>query len=1466
MKVCVRNSRRAGRTALLTLSILFCITCAAKSTPPVAAATPTYPDLQRVVRPNPEPTLPNGFKPFAPPVSAASPSSAAPAFAEWTRTAAPDQTLVMTGHQFSRFTGGDAGKDARFLVFGQTTTDNPTLKDAKLQRFDPMKVAVTLDAALPDSSMYFVWAKSEAGYGFPVAINRTEAWWLGPVKAARGTTASVFGRNLSHNLSNPSAPGSSWVYIKPANGAGVWAAVTAANPYKVDFTVPSELADGDYEVWIHNGHGAGYGWSGPLALTINDGQRWNAGEFNVRNFGARGDGVTDDEAAIQATLDAAQSRPGATVYLPAGTYMVSRGFHLPANVRWRGDGKANTFIKLHRDFVRPSGYDDRRYSLFFDSSTQTVLRNVEIRDLTLDANNNLNGYLDTLIHLRGQSEVRFTNVAIKAAGYKFFDFHISSLVFLKNCDITGTGGFMGDAEQVFVDNCNFYGTNDANTLFESWGGEGLSITNSTARDYDNTTPTGWAQGRFVYGNGVWGSNRNIYVGNNRTFDLSVRPGYSEQNTGEQFMWEGNNTYHSGTPVASSSNTVTFDRALPEHGDGRYEAVIVAGVGVGQHRRIVGFAGSPDTLRVSPEWQLPPDSSSTVIVAAVIERAIVYQNNIDGKSDYATRATASSGVQPYGNSYDFIADSNIIREVQGGISSWATDERDTIQPCYFNLYVNNDIQNSRLGALSNVEYARDMTRDPGTSYLGNTFRRNNVGNLLERGFMLTGTGAPPGGQLDMTVLEHNTGANLPVVIDSAARPDHNTITNTVIYKNRFDRGTANRAGSRGVVFTRGRLTAALRENTWSNFENVYSGVPPGFVLEAPQRVVEVDGTAAANGNPVRATLPLWNSGTARGNWNATDDAAWLTIVTQNGALDGESSAGQVAFDCNPANLAAGTHTATITVAAGDQQQKLTVLFTVGASTPITQTQTPYPGRPHALPGTIQAEEFDHGGEGVAYHDGDAQNIGNQFRQTGVDITQTPDAGGGYIVGWAYAGEWLEYTVDVSTTGTYTFEARVASNGTGGAFHLEVDGLSQGGGINIPNTGGWHIYQTVTRSGINLSAGTHVLRLAMDSNGQGSAVGNFNHFSFLPPAARSPFRGAPAVIPGLIEAEDFDNGGEGVTYHDLDTNNNGGAYRSTAVDTWCDGTPRCGVGWVGAGEWLEYTVDVRATGTYTLEASVGAPATGGTFHVEVDGTNRTGALRIPNTGDWRVFRNVVAPGLQLSAGRHVLRVVMDTPNAAGGVADFNSFRFVSAAPTSTAPIAHWKFDEGGGALASDSSGNNHTGTLSGGTTWVAGRSGGALGFDGVDDRVEVPHSPNLSFTSAQSFTLAAWINVPSVPQRWTGVITKSRDANPHYGIWIDAASRWTAAAPYPHDIFGSRVTTGWRHVVVVQNGAANTRKIYVDGAEVGSGAAHDASGRGDLWFGGAKSVNEQFRGMIDDVRIYDRALTASELTGLPAGTTP
>ena len=165
------------------------------------------------------------------------------------------------------------------------------------------------------------------------------------------------------------------------------------------------------------------------------------------------------------------------------------------------------------------------------------------------------------------------------------------------------------------------------------------------------------------------------------------------------------------------------------------------------------------------------------------------------------------------------------------------------------------------------------------------------------------------------------------------------------------------------------------------------------------------------------------------------------------------------------------------------------------------QGPYAMEATAIPGTVEAENFDTGGQGVASNDNDPDanlgsqdfaGIGNIYRNPdGVDLEPTADTGGGSNVGFINTGEWLEFTVDVATAGEYDVIARVASEGSGGSFSLEFNGVDKTGAIGFPATGGFQTWTDAVKENVVLEAGVQIMRLNFLSSNF-----NINKLTFVP----------------------------------------------------------------------------------------------------------------------------------------------------------------------------------------------------------------------------------------------------------------------------------------------------------------------------------------------------------------------------------
>ncbi len=158
-------------------------------------------------------------------------------------------------------------------------------------------------------------------------------------------------------------------------------------------------------------------------------------------------------------------------------------------------------------------------------------------------------------------------------------------------------------------------------------------------------------------------------------------------------------------------------------------------------------------------------------------------------------------------------------------------------------------------------------------------------------------------------------------------------------------------------------------------------------------------------------------------------------------------------------------------------------------------TPFGGTPWAVPGQIEVENFDAGGKSVGYWNGATANTGGANVRPGetVSIENCSDTGGGFDVGNLNPGDWLNYSVNISTARAYTLHARVAIAVGGGVFHLAVDGQRVTGPISVPETTGWQTWQTLDIPGVELPQGRHTLQLVMDSGGFYNTVGNLNWFA-------------------------------------------------------------------------------------------------------------------------------------------------------------------------------------------------------------------------------------------------------------------------------------------------------------------------------------------------------------------------------------
>lgn len=399
---------------------------------------------------------------------------------------------------------------------------------------------------------------------------------------------------------------------------------------------------------------------------------------------------------------------------------------------------------------------------------------------------------------------------------------------------------------------------------------------------------------------------------------------------------------------------------------------------------------------------------------------------------------------------------------------------------------------------------------------------------------------------------------------------------------------------------------------------------------------------------------------------------------------------------------------------------------------------------SIPGTIEAENFDKGGEGVTFHDSNSTKDGDakSYRtdEGGYDISY---GNGGKVIGNTNAEEWLEYTVNVKEAGYYTYEAVVSSGSNGSGFTLAIkddDGFTDiTDNISVPKTGSdWSKYTTITgRTTKQIKDGDRIIHLAItgsncnidkiifkhlvindsinikiNANTSSISLGESNTLTFTPVIAekeddidyikilvngsmitdtiktkplqftytpteagnntvsaiavdksgresniakysfkvRGPFK--ELSIPGTIQAENFDKGGEGLSYHDSNSNAEGDSnYRDDngGVDlVKMGGGTGTAIGYTNVGEWLEYTVNVQTAGYYAYEANVSSGTTNSAFRIGLMNNGKETILakiNVPQTASnkWDTYKVVSDKiSVNIPAGKQIIRFTITGAN--------------------------------------------------------------------------------------------------------------------------------------------------------------------------------------------------------------------------------
>jgi len=789
-----------------------------------------------------EPTnsYPAAFAAFSPTVTNTTPHADAPQIAEWTRQNDPGDTMALTAENLDE-------DFAHFVYYSEATT-----AAGSVQLVDGRQAAVTLPSTLTADDFYLMWAMNTNGFGEAVGINQTEAWWVGPGLVEKGETFSVFGRNMDLG------DGLCQLYI---DGYGWITNTGTSNPYKVDFVVPPDLANGTYTAYAHNGHGGKYGWANSVSIDVVDVMYWTGGTQTV---------ATVSEAGLLAAIAASSNHD--TVIIPAGTYSITSDIELRGHdgIWLKGAGAGQTIFTVDSGYVGARGESCILDcgSKYAGSETYFSVDNVKISGITFEWGDgtpepsigvSISG---SRIWIEDCNFSQTNTVSQLDCGSSLASFHgmDGGPIFINNCTfMDGKKSQLGN--NIFMDGCVFRELHDGGSDTSGYAltapGQRISITDTTCADFDNSDYTdgfGWGGGRFTTG-----IKRFFYLGGSSVINYAPRYNFDigaydeaqpHQNAGEQVLSEHLLTEFSGVVSAvTTSNAVALTGLTTNNfvfTD--YAVAITGGRGLGQCNII--RTHTDNTISFLNDWSVDPDITSVLSIGVYLYGVVIYDNDFSGQSyswdGSKSRSNASVPVNIYGGALNTVIDGNrasdfrsgysmysiLLHLYDGGVDSYAA-------PLYFNTIQHNTLTNSQRTFTSlEVLDSHGAPYVSSIAMLGTVIKGNYGTNLLEYAFSFqTQTGFP----IETTIFNSNTFKGL---VDGFDMED-----------GLYAIATDNISTGTGTAVTG---VATLQNNTWAGFTSNYSTNYSQF--NVPVHVFNTSTNAQ--------TVTVQNSGTASINYTSS----------------------------------------------------------------------------------------------------------------------------------------------------------------------------------------------------------------------------------------------------------------------------------------------------------------------------------------------------------------------------------------------------------------------------------------------------------------------------------------------------------------------------------------------------------------------------------------------------------------------
>ena len=507
-------------------------------------------------------------------------------------------------------------------------------------------------------------------------LNRPHVYWAQGdqgTNAAPGGWVRVFGRNIGD-------PAAATVLTLSADGGAVQRlTATAATPWEARFAIPAGLRPGQYRLRISNGHGGEAAVADAGMLRVAPPEAWSERPFNVRDFGAVGDGRADDTPAVQKALDAA-GRDGGVVYFPRGRYQMTGTVTIPRGVRLRGE---------RRDWVSVFWPD-------MDAPPEALLRGSNhfgLENLTLYASNYrhfITGDLEP--SPAGEpGDVRIDQVTVRAVRYRG---HLKpeqidqryrealkvasgdtlrlggADIVVTDSDIYGSGRalYLKQPRGAYVARNRFY--NGRNGWYSLSGVDGVIFEDNAITGADLAATGGGINtlGGFPY-------SQNVYFARNT---LSLMHGWDR----EAMTSDGPGGYYYGNAQKAGAQALSLagapaDRAGPPERWRGAGVFVLSGRGMGQFAQVRDVQGA--TVQMDRPWQVAPDATSVLTIAPIQQNYLFIDN---------TFTDAGVALQYYGTSVNHVAAGNKSTRTGGflNIGKWYRH----YQPSWYCQFLDNEI--------------------------------------------------------------------------------------------------------------------------------------------------------------------------------------------------------------------------------------------------------------------------------------------------------------------------------------------------------------------------------------------------------------------------------------------------------------------------------------------------------------------------------------------------------------------------------------------------------------------------------------------------------------------------------------------------------------------------------------------------------------------------------------------------------